>query len=62
MYKTEGGGLGIRMESTAELDEEGEPHSGSVHHVIQYIHPQVLMHGTHFELYIHVHVHVQVAK
>ena len=41
VYKTEGGGLGIRMESTAELDEEGEPHSGSVHHVIQYIHPQV---------------------
>lgn len=43
MYKTEGGGLGIRMESTAELDDEGEPHTGAVHHVIQYIHPQVIM-------------------
>ena len=41
MYKTEGGGLGIRMESTEEVDEEGQPQSGSVHHVIQYIHPQV---------------------
>ena len=40
VFKTDEGGLGIRMESTAELDDEGHPHTGSVHHVIQYIHPQ----------------------
>lgn len=28
------------MESTADVDEEGHPHTGSVHHVIQFIHPQ----------------------
>lgn len=39
MTKSDEGGLGIRMESTAELDDQGQPHMDSLHHVIRYINP-----------------------
>ena len=32
-------GLGIRMESTAKLDDQGQPHMDSLHNVICYINP-----------------------
>ena len=37
--KVDGSGLGIRMESTAELDDQGQPHMDSLHHVIRYVNP-----------------------
>ena len=39
MVKSDGGGLGIRMESTTQLDEQGQPHMDTLHHVIHYINP-----------------------
>ena len=39
MTKSDEGGLGIRLESTAELDEQGQPHMDSLHNVICYINP-----------------------
>ena len=35
--KSDDVGLGIRMESTTELDDQGQPHMDSLHHVIHYI-------------------------
>lgn len=39
MIKSDEVGLGIRLESTAELDEQGQPHMDSLHNVICYINP-----------------------
>ena len=39
MTKSDEGGLGIRLESTAELDEQGQPHMDSLHHIICHINP-----------------------
>ena len=39
MTKSSDVGLGIRMESTSELDDQGQPHMDSLHHVIHYINP-----------------------
>ena len=39
MTKSDEVGLGIRLESTAELDEQGQPHMDSLHNVICYINP-----------------------
>lgn len=40
--KEEGDSLGIRMESTADLDENGEPQC--IHHKVVHIHPDGLVH------------------
>ena len=39
MIKSDEGGLGIRLESTAELDEQGQPHMDSLHNFISHINP-----------------------
>lgn len=38
----EGGSLGIRMESTADLDDSGQPQC--IHHRVVHIHPDGLVH------------------